>query len=120
MQTVLKGLHSTDIADVETCLPDEEDNFGFVLRAMVGTSDGEGQEGSSDVLLGLHKFHFPAAGSTSSPELIRQRSAWTDDANLVVDKSSVHLRNFNLWHVTARAVLSAYGTRRTRTIAYRP
>jgi hypothetical protein len=72
MQAVLKGLSSTDIADVETYLPDEEDNFGFVLRAMVGPMDGEGEEsfdiivctprwllekyGTSDVLLGLHKL----------------------------------------------------------------
>jgi hypothetical protein len=27
MQAVLKGLHSTDIADVETYLPDKEDNI---------------------------------------------------------------------------------------------
>ena len=72
MQAALKGLYSTDIADVETYLPDEEDNFGFVLRAMVGPLDGEGAEsfdivvctpkwllqkyGSSEVLLGLHKL----------------------------------------------------------------
>ena len=72
MQAVLKRLHSTDIADVETYLPDEEDNFGFVLRAMVGPMDGEGEEsfdiivctprwllekyGTSGILLGLHKL----------------------------------------------------------------
>jgi hypothetical protein len=36
MQAVLKGLHSTDVADVETYQPEREDNFGLVLRAMVG------------------------------------------------------------------------------------
>jgi hypothetical protein len=72
MQAALKGLYSTDIADVETHLPDEEDNFGFVLRAMVGPLDGEGAESfdivvctpkwllqkyaSSEVLFGLHKL----------------------------------------------------------------
>jgi len=72
MQAVLKGLHSTDIADVATYVPDEEDNFGFVLRAMVGPMNSEGEEsfdiivctprwlldkyGTSDVLLGLHKL----------------------------------------------------------------
>ena len=71
MQAVLKGLHSPDIADVEHCLPYEEDNFGFLLQAMVGPMDGEGEEsfdiivctpkwlmdkyGGSEVLLGLHK-----------------------------------------------------------------
>jgi hypothetical protein len=72
MQAVMKSLHSTDIADVETYLPDEEDNFGFTLRVMVGPMNQEGEEsfdiivctpkwlmekyGASDVLLGLHKL----------------------------------------------------------------
>jgi len=72
MQAVLKGLHSTDVPDVETYVPEEEDNFGFVLRAMIGPRDREGEEsfdiivctpkwltekyGPSDVLLGLHKL----------------------------------------------------------------
>ena len=80
MQAVLKGLYSDDIPNVETYVPDEEDNFGFVLRAMVGPLDGEGEEsfdivvctpkwlaekyGPSEVLLGLHKlivfkYNFP-------------------------------------------------------------
>jgi hypothetical protein len=72
MQAVLKSLHSTDIGDVEKYLPDEEDKFGFTLRAMVGAMEGEGEESfdivvctpkwlmekytRSDVLLGLHKL----------------------------------------------------------------
>jgi immunity protein 8 of polymorphic toxin system len=74
MQAILKGLHSLDLAvgDVENYLPGEDDNFGFVLRAMVGPLDGEGEEsfdivvctpkwlaekyGPSEVLLGLHKL----------------------------------------------------------------
>lgn len=71
MQAVLKSLHSTDI-NVETYIPDKEDNFGFVVRAMVGPIGGEGEESfditvctskwlmekyrTSDVLLGLHKL----------------------------------------------------------------
>lgn len=71
MQAILKGLHSTDI-DVDTYLPDQEDNFGFVLRAMVGPMGEEGEDsfditvctpkwlmeryGTSEVLLGLHKL----------------------------------------------------------------
>lgn len=71
MQAVLKGLHSMDL-EVETYLPDEEDNFGFVLRAMVGPLGEEGEESfditvctpqwlmgrykTSEVLLGLHKL----------------------------------------------------------------
>ena len=72
MQAALKGLYSSDFVDVETYMPDQEDNFGFVLRAMVGPMDGEGEESfdifvctpkwllekhaGSDVLLGLHKL----------------------------------------------------------------
>ena len=72
MQAVLKSLIATDISDVETYRPDEEDNFGFLLRAMIGPKDEEGEEsfdifvctpkwllekyGASDVLLGLHKL----------------------------------------------------------------
>jgi hypothetical protein len=72
MQAVLKGLYSDDLANIETYVPDEEDNFGFVLRALVGPLNGEGEEsfdivvctpkwlaekyGPSEVLLGLHKL----------------------------------------------------------------
>jgi hypothetical protein len=42
MQAVLKGLHSADVANVETYIPDEDDKFGFVFRAMVGPMNGEG------------------------------------------------------------------------------
>jgi hypothetical protein len=72
MQAILKSLYSTDIADIETYLPDKEDNFGFTLRAIVGPVDVEGAESfdivvctpkwlmekhvASDVLLGLHKL----------------------------------------------------------------
>jgi hypothetical protein len=70
MRAVLKSLHSTDIADVENYLPNE-DNFGFTLRAMVSPLGGEEESfdivvctpkwlmekySASDVLLGLHKL----------------------------------------------------------------
>ena len=42
-----------------------------------------------------------------------------DNADLVVYERPVHVRNFNSWHVTARTVLCAYGTRCARVIAYR-
>jgi hypothetical protein len=74
MQAVLKGLHSIDIADLENFAPHEEDNFGFVLRAMLGPMNREGEEsfditvctpkwlmekyGTSKVLLGLHGNFF--------------------------------------------------------------
>jgi len=50
MRAILKGLHSTEIADVENYMPHEEDNFGFVLRAMVGPMNGEGEE-SFDIVV---------------------------------------------------------------------
>lgn len=71
VQAVLKRLYSTDL-DAETYLPDEVDNFGFVLRAMIGPMGEEGEDsfditvctprwlieryGTSEVLLGLHKL----------------------------------------------------------------
>lgn len=72
MQAVLKGLYSSDIADIEKYRPEEEDNFGFVLRALVGPMEQPGEEsfditictpkwlakryGTSDTILGLHKL----------------------------------------------------------------
>ena len=72
MQPVLKRLHSPDIDNLESYSPDQPDNFSFLLQAMVGSSDGEGEESfdlvvctpqwmierykSDDVLLGLHKI----------------------------------------------------------------
>ena len=47
MQAVLKGLHSIDITDLENYAPQEDDNFGFVLRAMVGPMDGKGKNPST-------------------------------------------------------------------------
>jgi len=72
MQAVLKGLFSDDIADLEKYVPPEDDKFGFILRAMVGPMNGEGEESfdigictpkwltekhrTSEILLGLHKL----------------------------------------------------------------
>lgn len=58
--------------DIEKYQPDEEDNFGFVLRALVGPMGQPGEEsfditvctpkwlarryGSSEIILGLHKL----------------------------------------------------------------
>jgi hypothetical protein len=72
MQAVLKGLHSTDVSNIEAYVPTEEDDFGIVLRAMIGPLNGEGEESfditvctpkwlirtyqPSEILLGLHKL----------------------------------------------------------------
>ena len=72
MEAVLKGLYSSDIADIEKYQPAEEDNFGFVLRALVGPMGQPGEEsfditvctpkwlakryGPSDTVIGLHKL----------------------------------------------------------------
>src|SRR5215472_12814648 len=71
MQAVLKGLYSSDIAKVENYQLEEEDNFGLVLRALVGPMGQPAEEsfdmtvctpkwlaeryGTSEILLGLHK-----------------------------------------------------------------
>jgi len=72
MQAVLKSLHSPDVYDLKTYLPDEEDNFGFLLEASIGSANGEAADifsimvctpkwlmetyRPSDMMLGLHKI----------------------------------------------------------------
>jgi Immunity protein 8 len=63
MQAVLKGLHSTDIADVESYLPEREDNFGFVLRAMVGALSEPGEE-SFDITVCTPKWLIEKYGDS--------------------------------------------------------
>lgn len=43
MRATLKGLHSPDIDDLENWSPGDEP-FGFLLQAMIGPSDGPGEE----------------------------------------------------------------------------
>jgi hypothetical protein len=105
MQAVLKGLHSTDIADVETYQPEREDTFGLVLRAMVGPTGEPGEEslditictpkwliekyGDSDVLLGLHKlivfkYDYPAVRKFIEKYLMRcSGDTWAEVAQKV-------------------------------------
>jgi hypothetical protein len=72
MQAVLKSLHSPDVPNLASYLADEEETFGFLLEAEVGTADVEGADifsimvctprwlieeyRSSDMMLGLHKI----------------------------------------------------------------
>jgi hypothetical protein len=72
MEAVLKGLSSPDIPDIEKYWPVHEDNFGFVLRALIGPLAQSGEEsfditvctpkwleeqyGTSETVLGLHKL----------------------------------------------------------------
>ena len=44
MQAVLRNLYCTEIEELESYLPDDPENFGFLLRAMVGPLDGGGEE----------------------------------------------------------------------------
>ena len=46
----LQLLHSPDVSDLATWVPDDETQFGFLLQAMIGPSDGEGAE-SFDILV---------------------------------------------------------------------
>jgi hypothetical protein len=81
MEAFLKGLYSSDIADVESYQPEKEDNFGFVLRAVVGPMGEPGEEsfditictpkwlaeryGTAQIVLGLHKvivFRYAYSG----------------------------------------------------------
>jgi hypothetical protein len=71
MQAALKGLYS-DVTDLKTYCPTEENNFGVLVRVMVGPMDGQGEESfevfvctprwlsekysDAEILLGLHKL----------------------------------------------------------------
>jgi hypothetical protein len=48
MEAALKRLYSSDITDVENYQPKEQDNFGFVLRALVRPT-GQPVEESFDI-----------------------------------------------------------------------
>ena len=72
MEATLKRLYSSEVADIERYQPEEDDNFGFVLRALVGPMGEPGEEsfdvtvctpkwlaerhGTSEIILGLHKI----------------------------------------------------------------
>lgn len=44
MRAALKRLHSPDIYDLESYIPLEKENFGFLLQAFIGPKDIEGEE----------------------------------------------------------------------------
>ncbi|HSS85769.1 MAG TPA: immunity 8 family protein [Reyranella sp.] len=44
MRPELKRIHSPDIADLESFRPKEAENFGFLLQAMFGPDNGDGEE----------------------------------------------------------------------------
>jgi Immunity protein 8 len=105
MRAVLKGLHSTDVADVEGYRPERDDSFGIVLRAMVGPTGEPGEEsfdiavctpkwlierhGDSEVLLGLHrlivfKYDYPTVRKCIQKYLMRcSGETWAEVARKV-------------------------------------
>jgi len=44
MEAKLKRLHSPDIYNLEDYQPDAQDDFGFILQAMIGPAGEEGEE----------------------------------------------------------------------------
>jgi hypothetical protein len=72
MEAALKGLSSSDVPDIEKYRPVQEDNFAFVLRALIGPVGEQGEESfditvctpkwlqehyeTSETVLGLHKL----------------------------------------------------------------
>lgn len=44
MRAILKRLYSPDIYNLESYIPPEEENFCFLLQAMIGSLGGDGEE----------------------------------------------------------------------------
>jgi hypothetical protein len=44
MRPLLKRVHSPDVFDLDVYSPEEESCFGFLLQAMFGPEEGEGEE----------------------------------------------------------------------------
>lgn len=44
MKATIRSFFSTDISNLATYQPDEDDNFGFLLQLMVGPTEGKGEE----------------------------------------------------------------------------
>ena len=55
MKAEIKGFHSPDIRNLEVFIPDDEDNFGFLLQAFVGPK-GEDWKESFDFEVCTPKF----------------------------------------------------------------
>jgi hypothetical protein len=44
MKATIRGLHSPDVADLSSHVPDDPAKFGFLLQALLGPDDGLGEE----------------------------------------------------------------------------
>jgi hypothetical protein len=65
MEAALKGLFSSDIPDIEKYQPVHDDNFGFVLRALVGPSGHPGEE-SFDITVCTPKWLEEQCGNSEA------------------------------------------------------
>ena len=50
IQAEVKRLHSPDVYDLATYVPDDPENFGFLLQVMVGSAGADGED-SFDVIV---------------------------------------------------------------------
>jgi hypothetical protein len=64
MRAKVRRLHSPDIHNLETYVPDEPDTFGFLLQILIGPEDGPGEE-AFDVEVCTPKWLMRTYGPTA-------------------------------------------------------
>lgn len=86
----LKSIHSPDILDLEAFQPEDDGNFCFLLQAMFGSEDAEGEE-SFDIVV-------------CTPQWLEQNMSKDE---LVVGRHHLIVKEYNIERL--RSFLSEYG-----------
>jgi hypothetical protein len=90
----LKTLHSPDIVDLESYLPRDGEGFGFLLQAMFGPKDKDGEE-SFDIIVCNTAW---IEGKLTNKDVMSGRHL------LIVKEYSLHAINYFLRNYAERCV----------------